>query len=394
MRPKLGKNNQQWIFDYMIRTTGKTAHWEFDASLEKLPPEVKSWAMIPKFLGKKAAREEEFGRRAEEAGHLKTAWEAYSKAVISYFSAQHIICEDDNAEKIRLWERLLQCQEKVRKYNEYPIERIEITWGDKTFPAYLHLMQDRKKAPCVLYIPGMDRGKETFPNDPFGGTQVNPFMQRGFHVLAIDGPGSGESNLRKIRVLPDNYKEAAKAAVDYLVTRPEIDSDKIVLWGSSMGSYWGSQVAAFDNRIKAAAVSRACFFMNRHTIFEEASPRFRLTFKYMAGIEDDDEFDEYVAKMTLKGVASKIKCPFLIWTGEFDPLCPLDEADAFYDELAGPKEMWIMEDDFHGGFARGLCRIRMDEFAADWLKDKLEGKYPHGLARRVLIPPNGMGPYT
>jgi hypothetical protein len=33
MRPKLGKNSQQWIFDYLIRTTGKTAHWELDAVL-------------------------------------------------------------------------------------------------------------------------------------------------------------------------------------------------------------------------------------------------------------------------------------------------------------------------------------------------------------------------
>ena len=53
-----------------------------------------------------------------------------------------------------------------------------------------------------------------------------------------------------------------------------------------------------------------------------------------------------------------------------------------------------MEDDFHGGFKRGLCDLEMDEFAADWLKDKMEGKYPPDLARRVLIPTNGMGPYT
>ena len=60
MRPRLGKNDQQWIFDYTIRMTGKTAHWELDAMLDKLPPEVRSWDMIPKVLGKQAAREELF----------------------------------------------------------------------------------------------------------------------------------------------------------------------------------------------------------------------------------------------------------------------------------------------------------------------------------------------
>ena len=72
----------------------------------------------------------------------------------------------------------------------------------------------------------MDQGKETFPNNTFSGIQANPFMERGFHVLIIDGPGQGECNLRKIRVLPDNYKYAGKAAIDYLMSRPEIDGDK------------------------------------------------------------------------------------------------------------------------------------------------------------------------
>ena len=393
MRPKLGKNNQQWIFDYTIRMTGKTAHWELDAMLDRLPVEVRSWDMIPKVLGKQAAREEEFGRRAEEAGHFRTAWEAYSRACQTYFNAQHVICEDDNPEKIRLYQTLLNCHEKVRKYSEYPIEKIEIPWGDKTIPALLHLVPDRKKAPCVLYIPGMDQSKETFPNTA-GVLIVNPFMKRGLHVLAIDGPGQGECNLRKIRARPDNHKEAGKAAIDYLMTRPEVDGDRIGLYGVSVGSYWGSHIAAFDNRVKACVAAMGCFFMDRRPIFDGASPRFRLTYKYMAGIEDDDEFDETVAKMTLKGVGSKIKCPFLMWVGEFDPLNPLEEADAFFNEITGPKEMWVMEDGFHTAFGRGICNIPIAHIAADWLKDKLDGKYTPDMARKVFIPLNGMGPYS
>ncbi|MFC1937971.1 alpha/beta hydrolase family protein [Chloroflexota bacterium] len=395
MRPKLGKNNQQWIFDYTIRTTGKTAHWELDAMLDRLPVEVKSWDMIPKVLGKKATQEEEFGRRAAEAGHSHTAWEAYSRACHTYFNAQHVICEDDNAEKIRLYQRLLGCHEKVRKYSGHPIEKLEIPWGDKTVPALLHLVPDRKKAPCVMYVPGMDQIKESFPNAA-GKPAVNPnpFIQRGLHVLSVDLPGQGECNLRKIRADLDNHKEAGKAAIDYLMTRPEVDGDKIGLYGLSMGSYWGARIAAFDNRIKACVLTMGCFMMDRHPLFEEASPRFRLTFKYMAGIEDDDEFDEMVARMTLKGVGNKIKCPILMWTGEFDPLNPLEEADAFFNEIAGPREMWVMEDDFHNSYNRGLLNIPQAHFAADWLKDKLEGKYPPDLARRVLIPLSGSGPYS
>lgn len=395
MRAKLGKNSQQWIFDYVIRTTGKTAHWELDAMLDKLPVEVKSWDMIPKFLSKKANREEEFGRTAEEAGHFATAWEAYNRAVDTYFYAQHYICEDDNPKKIELYKNLLHCHERMRKYSEYPIEKLEIPWGDKTLPALFHAVPNRRKAPCVIYIPGMDQSKEKFPKT--GGNPTvnpNPFIQRGIHVLSVDLPGQGECNLRKIRATPYAHRDAGKAAIDYLMTRPEVDGDKIGIYGISMGSYWGSDIAAADNRIKAGITAMGCYMMQRRPLFEETSPRFRLTFKYMAGIEDDEEFDKMAAKMTLKGVGKNIKNPFLIWIGEFDPLNPLEEAEAFFDDITGPKEMWIMEDDFHTAFNRGLCNIPMAHIAADWLKDKLEGNYSKDLNKKVLIPLNGMGPYT
>jgi pimeloyl-ACP methyl ester carboxylesterase len=395
MRPKIGKNNQQWIFDYVIRTTGKTGHWELDALLERLPPEVKSWDMIPKVLGKKAAREEEFGRKAEEAGHILTAWEAYNRACRTYLNAQHVICEDDNSEKIRLYGKLLSCHEKVRKYSEHPIEKLEIPWGSNKIPALLHLVPDKKKAPCVIYVPGMDQTKETFPTTGHNTlVNPNPFIRRGINVLSVDFPGLGECNLMKIRATLDNHIDAGKAVIDYLMTRPEVDSNRIGLYGISMGSFWGSRIAAHDDRIKACLVATGCFMMERHPIFEEASPRFRLTFKYMTGIQDDDEFDKMVAGMTLKGIGSKIKCPTLVWVGEFDPLSPLQEAELFFESIAGPKEMWIMEDDFHNSYSRGLCDIPISHIAADWLKDKLEGKYPKDMARKVRIPLNGRGPYT
>jgi len=393
VKPKFGKNSQQWIFDYLIKTTGKTAHWETEAGLDRLPPEVRSWDMIPRVLEKKGAREEELGRKAEAAGHFVTAFEAYNRAYMTYFEAQHVICEDNNTRKIQLYQRMLDCHDKVRQYNDYPIEKVEIPWEGKTIPALLHLLPDRRKAPCCLYVPGLDRTKEAFPYVS-GAATKNPFGQRGFHVLVIDGPGQGEARMRGIKAYPDNHREAGKAAIDYLMTRPEIDGDKIVLFGVSMGTYWGAHIAAFDSRVKAAATAVGCYIMNRLSIFEEASPRFRLTYKYMTGIEDEDEFDEMVAKMTLKGVGSKIKCPFLIWAGEFDPLNPLEEAEAFFDEIAGPKEIWVNEYDFHNAPARALCGIPITHIAADWLKDKLEGKYPRNLARKVLIAPGSIGPYV
>ena len=41
---------------------------------------------------------------------------------------------------------------------------------------------------------------------------------------------------------------------------------------------------------------------------------------YMAGYDNEDKFDEEVAKgMTVRGYMDKITCPTLLVTGEFDP---------------------------------------------------------------------------
>ena len=392
---KLRKDEQRWIFDYIIRTTGKTAHFEHDAGFDRLPAEARTWRMIPKALNKVAIRQEDIAGKAEEAGHFLTAGVAYAKAAETYRQAQHVIIEDDNAEKIRLYGKMLSCYEKFIKYNDNPIEKVEIPWEGKSIAALLHLLPDRRKAPCVIYVPGMDNTKEGFLKR-YGETfpQPNLFVQRGMHAIAIDGPGQGESNLRKIRATPDNYERAGKAVIDYLMTRPEIDADKIAVYGLSMGSYWAPRIAAYDSRIKACVAGVACFFMNRHTIFEEASPRFKMTFMYMAGIEDEDEFDKMVQDMTLKGLGARIKCPTLLMTGEFDPLSPVEEARAFFNEIAGPKELWVLEDAHHSSWSKNLCGIPVHLVVADWLKDKLvDGNYSTDMAGEVAISVNGNGPY-
>ncbi|NND50703.1 MAG: hypothetical protein HKN60_10675, partial [Rhizobiales bacterium] len=48
--PRLDRDRQQWIFDYMVKTTGRVFHWDEDG--RELPPSVKSHAQISKHLGR------------------------------------------------------------------------------------------------------------------------------------------------------------------------------------------------------------------------------------------------------------------------------------------------------------------------------------------------------
>ena len=70
----------------------------------------------------------------------------------------------------------------------------------------------------------------------------------------IDNPGSGEA-LRfqdlKSRIESEGW---AKAQVDYLEGRSDVDSDKVGLVGWSLGGYYVPRAAAFEKRIKFIAV--------------------------------------------------------------------------------------------------------------------------------------------
>lgn len=381
------RDSQQWILDWIVKTTGRVQNFERDERI--VPAGAKNYRMAAKLLGEEADHQFAVAREAERHGCTRTAMEMYWRASLTYREGQHCIFEDDHPRKISLHGRLMESYTKVMKFADYPIERVEVPFQGKSLQGILHLLPDRRVAPCVIYVPGMDQTKEIYP-DPFN----NHFRHRGMHVLSIDGPGQGISNLRKIRVTHDNYEKAGKAFIDYLAVRPEVDAERIGLFGISMGSFWAPRIAAYDPRVKGVVAATACY-MQKNWIFNESSPRFKQVFMYMAGIQDEDKFDTMAEKMTLEGHGKKIRCPILLATGEFDPLCPVEDAYAIFDELNPPKELWVWENEAHAlNTLRGAAGLDIHPLAADWLKEKLEGRVNRRLAREVYVRQTGHGPYA
>ena len=388
MKTERRRDNQQWILDWMVKTTGRVQNFANDE--REVPAEVKSYRMIPRSVYKVGRHDEAIATAAEAAGHSETAAQLYWRACMAYRDAQHAIFQDDNPEKIALHGLHLACFDKVVALSGATVETVEIPWEGVQIQARLHLLPGGRRAPAVLFIPGMDMTKESFPS-PLS----NPFARRGMHVLSIDGPGQGISNLRKIRVGADNYERAAKACVDYLVGRPEVDADRIGVCGTSFGSHWGPRLAAIDARVRALATTHACYGP-KVAIFEEASPRFKQMFMYMSGIHDEAAFDAMAERMGTAADGGLIRCPSLMISGEYDPLCHLEDAIAFYEKLAGPREMWIFENEFHRASGKaGIAGLEIQTFMADWLRDVLVGGRvpPAEGVVRIVRQHEGVGPY-
>ncbi len=385
------RDNQQWMLDLALNMRGRVQNFERDDIEVPAGSRARNYRMLPKVWRKAAERHEALAKRAEARGAKATAVSHYDHAVEAYRMAQHPIFFDNHPVKKYLYKKLSEMVDRRSKLAEYPIERVEVPFDNgTTISCLLHLLPDRRKAPCVIYVPGMDQSKEVFPK-----AGHNIALSRGFHVIAIDGPGQGNSNMQKIRSVGLNYERAGAAVIDYLQTRKEIDKKKIAIYGISMGSYWCLRLSSYDHRAAAVVSSVACFNPN-NTIFTQSSPRFKQMFMYMAGYDNEEKFDEEVAKpMTVRGYLGKIKCPTLLVTGEFDPLCPLEDAVEAFDDLKVPKEMWVLENQYHPLWGlQNLGGLDCHEYVLDWLQALFSKKMtPKKSGRIAYVAENGDGPW-
>ena len=369
---------QRWLLDQVIQTRG--LDWDqgrtgkilrncgpgVEADMREINRRLQKFTDIPREFSRAAERREALALEAEKAGHEVEAREHYYVAATFYTNAMWAIYEDNNPKRIAWGEKKRACYDKFIRFAGRPIERVELPFEGNTLSAILHMppgMKAGEKVPCVMYIPGMDGVKEDNP------MVADPFLERGIGVFAIDGPGQGETRARGVKCTADNYGAAGKVACDYLTKRPELDANRLGIMGSSMGSYWGPRVAAVEPRFKACAVSGVCLGPGQYAIFNTASPTFKLNYMYMSGYDDEAAFDEFAKTLTLKGVTSKITCPYFIVAGEDDEHCAIEFVYDFMEEIRGPKTLVVYEGEKHS-----IRNPRARTIIIDWLKDRLDGK--------------------
>jgi dipeptidyl aminopeptidase/acylaminoacyl peptidase len=257
---------------------------------------------------------------------------------------------------------------------DHHIEWVELPYRGKTLPAIFHLppnYQNGTKVPVIVALSGMDGFKERSV-----ALHKDRWMERGYAVLAFEGPGYWEPPLRGIYVDVPGWAEAAKTVADWLVKRPEIDSGKIGMTGVSFGSFFSAIMMAADARYKACAVVGTCYEPGGETIFNRASPTFKKRFMFMSGITDEREFDDFRKTIDWNGYAQKIKGAYTVACGEYDQLCPLEYTDAFIRALGGPKQLLVYQGGNHSVAMTMATQNGPEprEYQAEWMAARLEGK--------------------
>jgi dienelactone hydrolase len=376
---------QRWLLDSTIRSVGMD--WDQPRSIYLSAPcgpgaagdfvalrqRIQKYADAAPAFEAHARRREARARAAEADGLGVTARENYFIAAVHWGAAQWPI--DENNDQNRFYnQKKRECYAKYALLADHSVEEAWIPLPDgRRLPAWLHLPPNYSggRIPAVVSVPGMDSFKE-MSVAMYG----DRYLARGIAVLAVDGPGQYESPVLDIYFSMQAWEVTGTACVDWLARRAEIDADRIGINGTSFGSLFSTIAAAHEPRLRAVAVSAVCHEPGFHTIFEEASPTFKMRFMYMSNIADEAQFDQFRKAMTWEGYAQRIRQPYLCMAGEADEVSPISHTERLMKALGGPKRLVIYQDSRHaiGGVPSANLGPFAPEHMADWMAQSLEGK--------------------
>ncbi|MEU6554229.1 alpha/beta fold hydrolase [Streptomyces sp. NPDC046915] len=311
-----------------------------------------------------AARIERIGRDALAAGHRVSAREALLRASNYYRTADFYRRENPaaDAESARLAKASQQTFADAAALLDTPARALRIPYEDTTLPGYLFLADDSgAPRPTLLYHGGYD---STLEENYFA--LAAGALRRGYNVIAFDGPGQG-STVRDqgLHFRPD-WEAVVTPVVDFALTVPEVDTERLVLVGTSLGGYLAARAAAFEHRlaacvlhdgvddfheVAAATAGRAAStpggmeaLMAQNTMVRWVVRNGRWTF----GVSDFDELVKATEAYTLAGIADRITCPTLVLDAENDVFFK-GQPQRLLGELTCQKELILFREDEGAG---------------------------------------------
>jgi dienelactone hydrolase len=208
-------------------------------------------------------------------------------------------------------------------------------------PAYMLTPKGAAKPrPAVLAMPGHDgpadasgRGAASIAGRDTNLNYMRSFGLRlaeaGYVVLAVDVAGVGEmAELNYLRLVRQGLLvgvplkrlmlEEVHTAMDYLVSRPEVDAQRVGTMGMSLGGELAMFAGILDPRVKFV-VSSGFFYSYKHYAFTSAASLF------IPGILRVGDIPDLAAMVAPR--------PMLIQVGQYDPLIDAKRVGPYYTKV-------------------------------------------------------------
>ena len=342
--------------------------------------DAESWYSAWSALAEQVQREAE---SALEKGDRAAARNAFLRAC-TYHRAPLFIMGPKHPDFYRHWQNMQSCFRRAAELSDPVIEPIEVPFGEHTLPGYFWQVDDSKTPRPTLVVVG---GVETWAEDCY--FMIGPAgAERGYNVITADLAGQGMNPDQGLH-FGARMEATARALVDYAFSRPEVDQERLALFGFSWGGHIAFKAARFDPRLKAMIanppmpdVFRSVLAQqkdhNRHdpisrTAFDQIVWRFGLKISFNPR-DIAARFGKAWDYLTNGKVdVSQIRCPALLLAGEGEAPVTLAIVRECYEKLPDPKKKMVIFTREQGGEAH--CQINNlalpNRTMFDWLDEVL-----------------------
>jgi fermentation-respiration switch protein FrsA (DUF1100 family) len=198
-------------------------------------------------------------------------------------------------------------------------ERIELQMRDGTRLRGWYLPARTAKDPSAALLWFYGNGETVGAIWPV----IRDFRPPGAALLVIDYPGYGASGGRATEA---GVYEAGDQAYDALAKRPDVDAQRIYVYGRSLGSAVATHVAATHS--VAGLILESPFTSAR----DMASRHYRIVPRFLVRLQLDN-----LARI------QRLRCPILIFHGTQDMLVPIEMGRRLAAAASGPVEFVMIE---------------------------------------------------
>jgi dienelactone hydrolase len=308
-----------------------------------------------------AEKNEALAQKFEQEGRRVTASEFYLRAAGFWRGTVNFMADTD-PRMLPAYNKLKETYEKAYTLVPPPWEKVSIPYEGQTLEGHFYAARQPagQRAPVVFNYLGADAFLLGGATDGGAGA----YRARGMSYLVVDGPGHGGSlRLKKLYATPDSERYT-KVVVDYLVSRPDIDANRIGIDGQSMGGYSAPRSVTVEKRIKACA-GTSCAYALRDDIFDYYPP-IQDRLRWLIGAKTLKEAREKIAEFTIEGRAKQIECALLVGYGIGDRIMDPRGALKLYENATNAKREII------GGFGHlGERAIELRSYFPDWFAKQL-----------------------